>query len=297
MTDSIADTLDRDPATVAGFSLGPDAALKAAARLWFLVAVIGLWIFVYYIVAYYGGLVALDGLEGLKNSHLPRGYIAGDTIGNFAIALHLFVAVTALGFGPLQLILGAIITGDGPFQRNPQIQARARSFHHWNGRIYIPTVIITSIAGLYMIWIRGGGVGDLVQNIGISLDAVLIVVFAIIALRYAMARDIVRHRRWALRLFMVVSAVWFLRIGRMLWIFLNDGPAGYDPITFTGPFLNFIAFAQYLLPLAILELYLRMQDRAGARGKFAMAAGLLIVTVLTGIGIFEATRVMWLPLI
>ena len=33
-----------------------DAALKAAARLWFLVAVIGQWTFVYYIAALYAGL-------------------------------------------------------------------------------------------------------------------------------------------------------------------------------------------------------------------------------------------------
>ncbi|MBN4046625.1 hypothetical protein JYU02_01350 [bacterium AH-315-P15] len=59
--------------------------------------------------------------------------------------------------------------------------------------------------------------------------------------------------------------------------------------------LKSTCFGQYLVPLAILELYLRTQDRAGARGKFAMAAGLLVVTALMGVGIYAATMGMWLP--
>ena len=97
-------------------------------------------------------------------------------------------------------------------------------------------------------------------------------VFATLALRYALARDFKTHRRWALRLFMVVNGVWFFRVGLMFWIAVNQGPVGFDPKTFRGPFLSFWAFADYLLPLAILELYLRTKDRAGTRGQFAMAA-------------------------
>ena len=81
----------------------------------------------------------------------------------------------------------------------------------------------------------------------------------------------------------------------MFWLFINNGPVGFDPETFQGPFLTFLGFAQYLLPLAILELYLRTQNRAGAPGRFAMTAGLLVVTVAMGVGIFVATMGMWLP--
>lgn len=280
MTDQVIDLPRLDPARIA------DKALKASARLWFLVAVIGQWIFVFYIVAFYGTAAVQGDSEGLR-------YISGDTKGNFAMAMHLILAVIIIVGGPLQLILGAIITGDGPFQRNPQIQARARSFHHWNGRIYLPTVFTTSIAGLYMVLTRGT-VGGIVGEIGISLDAVLIMICAAMVLRYALAREIVTHRRWALRLFMVVSAVWFFRVGLWLWIFLTGG-IGADFKTFTGPFLTFLFFAQYLLPLAILEVYLRTQDRAGAPGKLAMAGGLFVVTVFMGIGIFAVTTMSWLP--
>ena len=62
-----------------------------------------------------------------------------------------------------------------------------------------------------------------------------------------------------------------------------------------GPFLTFLGFAQYLLPLAVLEIYLRTHDRAGAQGRLAMATGLLLLTIAMGIGIFAAFMGMWLP--
>ena len=34
-----------------------------------------------------------------------------------------------------------------------------------------------------------------------------------------------------------------------LWMILNNRPGGFDPVAFQGPFLNFLAFAQYLVPL------------------------------------------------
>ena len=256
-----------------------DQALHRVAALWFLTATIGQWIFVYYIIAYYGLLTVQKGWEGLNETHLPTAYIPGDIMGNSAIFTHLFLAVVVIGGGPLQLI--------------PQIRARFPTFHRWMGRIYMPTVFVISMAGLYMVWVRGS-VGDLVQHIGLSLDAVLIIVFAAMALRYAIARKIDIHRRWALRLFMVVNGVWFARVGLWLWLFLTGG-LGIDMKTFTGPFLSFWAFGQYLLPLAVLELYLHTQDRAGTPGRFTMATALFVLTVAMGIGIFEATMGMWLP--
>ena len=280
MTDGIADTLDHDPAWVA------DKALKAAAGFWFLVAVIGMWSFVYYLLAYYINPVLQGGLEALANTRLPNGYIPDDPIGNVAVGGHLFVAVTIIGFGPLQLI--------------PWIRERFPTFHHWNGRVFLTTAVATSLAGLYMVWVRGNDIGEAFQDISIgsiiiSFGAVLIMIFASMALRHAIARDINTHRRWALRLFMVVNGAWFLRIGYMLWTFLSSGSIDYDPKVFSSPIFPFITFGQYLVPLAVLELYFRAQDRAGARGKFAMAGGLFIVTILMGVGIFAATFGMWLP--
>jgi hypothetical protein len=72
-----------------GLNSVADTALKAAARLWFRVAVIGQWVFVYFIVSFYGG-TAVQGDFEAWNKILPHGYIAGDTVGNLFLAAHLF---------------------------------------------------------------------------------------------------------------------------------------------------------------------------------------------------------------
>lgn len=255
-----------------------DRALTAAARFWFVVAVAGQWMFAYYVAAFYGGAAVQGNLQAW-NKVLPHGHVPGDTMNNVAVAAHLFLAVIVIVGGPLQLI--------------PQIRRVAPSFHRWNGRLYLPAVVATSIAGLYMVWSRG--TGEVVQHIGISLDAVLIIVFSALALRYALARDFRTHRRWALRLFMVVNGVWFFRVGLMFWIAVNQGPVGFDVKTFSGPFLDFLSFADYLLPLAVLELYLRTKDGASTQARFAMTAALVILTLAMGLGIGVAAMGMWLP--
>ena len=253
--------------------------LKASAGLWFLTTVTGQWIFMLYVAIAYGRPAISGDIESVNNVS-PSSYIPGDTLGNIALAAHLILAVIIMFGGPLQLV--------------PQVRKYAPKFHHWNGRIYILTVIVTSLAGLYMVWTRGT-VGGMAQHLGVSLNAVLIIVFAILAVRHAIARRLNTHRRWALRLFIVVSGVWFYRVGLMFWLTVHGGPVGFNPKTFEGPFISFIAFANYLLPLAILEIYLQVRDRKGTASTFVMAGGLLIVTLAMGAGIFAAAMGMWLP--
>ncbi len=80
----------------------------------------------------------------------------------------------------------------------------------------------------------------------------------------------------------------------MLWVYLSGG-AGIDFVTFTGPALNVLYLFCYVLTLGIVEIYLRTQDSAGARGRFAMAGGLFVLIIFMGIGIYMATINMWLP--
>ena len=72
-----------------------------------------------------------------------------------------------------------------------------------------------------MIWTRDTFGGILMNDIGVSLNGVLIMIFTAIALRHAMARKIEVHQRWALRTFMAVSGVWFLRV---IYAFLDAVP-------------------------------------------------------------------------
>jgi len=154
--------------------------------------------------------------------------------------------------------------------------------------------VAVSVAGLYMTWIRGS-VGDNPQHIGSTLNAILIWLCTAMALRYALVRDFKTHRRWALRLFLVVSASFFIRIGLFLTLAIFKNPVGFDPTTFTGPLLTFMTFAQYLVPLAVLEIYLRAQDRPGALRRMATAGLLFLLTLAMAAGILVLTMGVWLP--
>jgi hypothetical protein len=260
-------------------ALRANQALRAAATLWFAIALAGQAIFVIYIVSFYGGAVLANDWSRW-NKVLSAGYIRGDSMGNAALAAHLAIA--------------AIITLAGPLQLIPAVRARFPAFHRWSGRVYITTAVVTALAGTYMIWTRNG-VGDMTQHVGSTLNAVLIILCAAMALRYALQRQFDRHRRWALRLFLVVSGSWFFRVGLLFWIMVNGGPAGFDAKTFTGPALNVLVFAESLLPLAVLQIYLAARDGRRAYGKFAMSAGLAMLTACMGTGIVGASMGMWLP--
>jgi hypothetical protein len=257
----------------------PRIALASAVKFWFLVTVTGQLIFALYIAALYGGATVRGDFEGW-NKVMPHGHVAGDTAGNIAIGVHLLLALAIMLSGALQLV--------------PQVRALAPALHRWNGRVYLGGAVVAGLTGLYMVWFRGT-VGDVVQHIGTSVNALLILLFSGMALRLALKRDFPAHGRWALRLFLAVGGVWFFRVGLMFWLAVNGGPAGFDPQTFTGPFLSFLAYAQYLLPLAVLELYLRCRMRGGAAAQIVMAATLTGLTLAMSVGIAVATMGMWLP--
>jgi uncharacterized membrane protein len=255
-----------------------DNALKAAAGFWFVVAVIGQWTFMYYIVAFYGPSTLTGNFQAwTRHPFLNMSYVAGDIIGNLAFAAH--------------ALLAAVIAFGGAIQLIPQIRTRAISIHRWIGRVFFVTALGLSFSGLYMEWVRGDRF-NMVGAVAISFNAVLIILFCLLAWRSARSHEIATHRRWALRAYLVANAQWFTRVGVFAWIVLNRGPVGIGN-HFDGPFIFFWDFGCYLLPLAVLELYLRAKEGAGPRGRFAMAGGLAVLTVLMGVGIFGFTMISW----
>jgi uncharacterized membrane protein len=254
-----------------------DTALKAAARFWFVVTVLGQLIFAFTVASFY----LLTALRGDYHKwNFTNGYIPGFSMGNTAVVLHVASAVIIMLAGAAQLV--------------PQIRDRFPVFHRWNGRIYLLTAVTLSVAGLYMTWIRGS-VGDLSVHLASTLGAVLIWLCGGMALRHALARDFKTHRRWALRFFLVVSGSWFFRIGFFLSFLIFKGPVGFDPVTFRGPFLTFMSFAQYLLPLGVLEIYLQAQDRPGALRRVAAAGMLFVFTLVMVAGLFAVGMTQWAP--
>jgi hypothetical protein len=257
-----------------------NAALKAAATFWFVVAVFGQLLFAVYVADFYGR-TAVQGRWQDWNQVLQAGYIHGDTLGNAVLAAHLLCAVAVMLSGAAQFV--------------PLIRRRWPRFHRWNGRIFLTTALIASLGGAYMIWTRPKAGGDLPSLMGMTLEALLIWSFAGMALLHAKARRYDAHRRWALRFFLAVNSGWFFRIGLMFWIVANHGPVGFDPKTFTGPFLTFLAFAQYLVPLAVLELYFSAQRSRSAPHRIAVAGSVAVLTLLMAVGIAAAFAGLWLP--
>ena len=263
----------------AGSAVRAGKALKAAAVFWFVTAAAGQALFAIYIAAFYGAS-AVRGDVMKWNEVLPHGIISGDPAGNVALGIHL-----ALAF---------VITASGPLQLVPALRARAPRFHRWNGRAYVATALLISLAALYLVWSRSGLPGwSVINSVAISINALLIMLFASAALRCALIRDFAAHRRWALRLFIAVSGVWFLRIGVMLWI-LVAGPAGLGE-NLSGPAGIGLAFAQYIAPLGVLELYLRARESSSAPARYAIAALLGALTLAMAAGLAMVVTFMWLP--
>jgi uncharacterized membrane protein len=252
-----------------GRRISGEGALRAAVRFWFSVTLIGQALFVVHIVGFYGRTL-ISGDFKVMNKALPLGYVPGDRIGNVMLGIHLMAAAVLSFVGVLQLL--------------PLIRARAPVFHRWSGRLYVSMALMGALSALYLLMIRGHQPGTPLQHGITVLNAVLIIGFAVLALQYARARDFAAHRRWALRLFLVVSGVFFFRIEVFAWLFAV-GPVGFDPDSFQGPVLNLFGFLQYALPLAILECYFRTQRSTG-NAKFAMAGALSLLTVVMMIGIF-----------
>jgi len=254
-----------------------DTTLKAATRFWFGVTVGGQLIFAFTVASFYS-LTALRG--DYHKWNFTNGYVPGFSMGNTAVIMHVASAAMVMLAGAVQLI--------------PQIRSCFPAFHRWNGRIYMLTAATLSIPGLYMTWFRGS-VGDLSIHLGSTLNAVLIWLCGGMALRYAIARDFGTHRRWALRFFLVVSASWFFRIGFFLSFLIFKRPFGFNPTTFRGPFLTFMSFAQFLIPLAVLEIYLRAQDHSGTLRRIATAGMLFVLTLVMCAGIFAVAMAQWVP--
>ena len=252
--------------------------LKTTASFWFIIAVLGQWLFATYVGAFYGG-AAVQGDFMKWNRVLPHGYVEGETMGNLATAIHVFLAVAILVGGPLQFI--------------PAIRNRFRKFHRTNGRLYVGLVVLVSLSGTYMV-LSKGTISGLIGDISININALLVFIFSVLTIRTAISKKFEAHNQWAFRLFLVANGVWFFRIGLMFWLMIMGGPVGFDPATFRGPFLIFLGFGQYLLPLLIYQLYLKSK-KAEPTGKFLMSILLFICTLITGIGVFAATMGMWLP--
>jgi len=62
-----------------------------------------------------------------------------------------------------------------------------------------------------------------------------------------------------------------------------------------GPVAVTLAYGQYLVPLAMLELYFRLCEKGGPVAQLALAGTLILLTLCMAVGIVMAALFMWLP--
>lgn len=248
-------------------------------RFWFVVTFLGQLMFAYYILMMYWRSIALGNFEkwNTVNSHF---YIKSDIVGNLVFGLHVAIAAIITILGPLQLIT--------------RIRTKAPRFHRISGRIYIFSAFLMSIAGLYLTWVRSA-IGGPFMSVCITINALTILVCAFFAIRYAMQRNIKLHNQWAVHLFLAMSGVWLFRVFFMLWMLIHKAPVGFDPETFTGPFLNVLAVFVYVLPQAVVALYFKARFSPSPYKKWAFAVFLFVITICIAIGSAGAALGMWLP--
>ncbi len=247
--------------------------LGRSATFCYLTIAAGQLLFTAFILAFYYPSSLSGDFAAWNDKPLIKGFVAGDMAGNLFFAVHVLMA--------------AVITFGGLVQLVPAIRNRWPAVHRWNGRLYLVSALTLALGGLWLTWVRGTWL-VLAGAIGITLDALLILAFAGLAYRAARARRFVEHRRWALRLFAVASAVWFMRVAYMAWGMATGG-AGIGK-ALDGPFDLFLAFASSLIPLGIAELYLR----AGTRGTPTAKKTVAILLAFSGLVILAGSAGAWL---
>ena len=248
--------------------------LKYSALFWFLAIMAGQWLFFYYLISFYGLSVINDNME-IWNRWEAMGsspYKAGDSTGNAMFAAHTIGAgIVAFG-GALQLI--------------PKLRSIVPTFHKVNGYIYLTTVMCLALSGFYLSWIREAS-PNAISAIGTSINGFLIIGFAYLTVKTARIRRVQQHRRWAIRLFLVSNAQWFLRVGVFSYL-ITGTVMGTEP-AFGDPFFSVWTFACFLLPLVTAELYFFASRSNSTSLKLITSLVLMVLTILMLIGVFGLT--------
>jgi uncharacterized membrane protein len=253
-------------------------ALSVAASLWFVAATLGQWAFVWFIVAFFTPPLVSGDMTALNAKPHITGYVPGDGIGNTQLLMHVYLGAAAVFAGVLQLV--------------PALRRRWPALHRWNGRLFLTATLVATLSGFYLTLIRGSQL-NLPSTVSIASNGVLILAFAALAWRSALHRDFAQHRRHALRAYLLVNGVWFLRIGMML-AGLGLSAFGYE-MSYDSPVFIGISFLSWIAPLAFLQLYLHAEDSPHSRVQYAVAALFAFLSLLTIAGGAAAAVFMWWP--
>lgn len=105
------------------------------------------------------------------------------------IRIHILLAVIALLTGPLGII--------------KKIRNKSLSFHRWNGRVYVLSIILNFIPGVYVSFFATGG---LLSTIGFLILNSLWLGTTILGIKYIKRKNIILHSQWLIRSFFLSFA-------------------------------------------------------------------------------------------
>ncbi|GAA3571469.1 DUF2306 domain-containing protein [Microlunatus spumicola] len=231
-----------------------------------------------YILAHYAGAVTDQDLPSW-NAVLPRLYEPTTPAATVAIGLHFLAGGVILVLGCVQLLAS--------------VRARWPAVHRWLGRVYVAASLLAGLGGLGFILAKGT-VGGFVMDLGFGLYGVLMVGCAVQAYRYARARQIERHRAWALRLFALAVGSWLYRMEYGFWLLLV-GDVGHTD-DFRGGFDRVMAFFFYVPNLIVVGVLLRGRGRTSSTAARRSAVVVqLVATAFLVLGTYFFTVEIWAP--
>lgn len=110
--------------------------------------------------------------------------------------------IAHISAAPIALIIGVI-------QLLPKKRARRPTLHRWLGRIYGLSILVGGISGLML---AINALGGPIAGWGFGLLAILWLGVTAQAIRMAMTRNFVEHRKWMIRSFALTFAAVTLRL-------------------------------------------------------------------------------------
>lgn len=254
-------------------------ATKPLLMTWGGLVFIGQWFFAAYIFAQFMWPWLASTITPEAFSHMIKGHVEGDSLGNAVMLAHLLPVFVLSGFGVLQLV--------------PKIRNASPKFHRWNGRVFLVIGLLGAFSGLWLTWGRDTRLSD-IGALGITLNGLLIPIAVAFAWHFARQRNFAMHMRWALHAFILINGVWTLRLMLMGWFMLNQGPNGNNA-TLDGPADIAFSYLCYLLPMAMIELYWWAKNKTSTAKAWVLNTSLVLMIVITAVGVSGATMLMWLP--
>ncbi|WP_029880486.1 DUF2306 domain-containing protein [Pseudoalteromonas sp. TB64] len=258
----------------------PNQLLSISKKMWFACLLIAQGCFVTYLILGYGLTSVTTGLSGWSLLN-KTAYIANDPTGNLMYAAHVLLAIVMIIGGSLQLI--------------PTLRVKYTKFHRYNGRLFVLLACTISLAGIYLMVVRGSVGSPLTQGLTI-FGGCVVILSSIFAVRAAKTRNIKHHQIWAIRLYLAANGVLFFRLIIFAW-FLIFGTLGIDTATFTGPTVLAVSICSYVLPLGIAELIRYAEKTTNTIILITTASIMVLISLIFLVGLSGVVLANWYPAI